>query len=237
MAAASSARPRDHPDLRARVAQRVANSLPRRAFEPPGASRAAQRRCRRQLGDEVGHSRRGCVAGDRRGAAVERGRALGRDDQASSVAADCLADPQVEDRRLLERVESRGPGRRRRRRGRAPMLPAPSDLRWPQSRHRQGGDGPGQYCRYPAHHGRNAGSRTGLRCSDGRPPDQRCLLGASAYGPRLRRPEPRPSSPGPARRSCGPSAGAPGRARRQSDGQSGPCHRSRSRSPLHSGAA
>ena len=46
----------------------------------------------------------GGVAGDRLGAAVERGRALGRDRQPGAVAADRLADAEVEDRRAVQRV-------------------------------------------------------------------------------------------------------------------------------------
>ena len=58
---------------------------------------------RRQLGDEVGGAA-GSEAGDRLGAAVERGRPLGRDRESGAVAADRLADAQVEDRRAVQGV-------------------------------------------------------------------------------------------------------------------------------------
>ncbi len=76
----------------------VAQALGQRRGDVFGAAEAP-----RQLGEEVGGLARG-VAGDRLGAAVERGRALGGDEQLGAVAADRLADAQVEDRRAVQRV-------------------------------------------------------------------------------------------------------------------------------------
>ena len=97
----------DH-DFLAGGAQRVGELLDRggvrarrggRAAEVAGV--AAQRRVERDeeaLGAARGEAQRG------RGVGIERGRARGRDDELGAVAADALADPQVPDRRLVDRV-------------------------------------------------------------------------------------------------------------------------------------
>ena len=89
-----SARPRRRRRSRRRAA-------PRRSREASllGAWRSASSSSATKRGGTAGR-----VAGDRAGAAVERGRAVGRDRQAGAVAADRLADPQVEDRRAVQRV-------------------------------------------------------------------------------------------------------------------------------------
>ena len=67
------------------------------------AASAVSAQRRGELGEE-GAGAAGRVAGGRLGAAVERGRAVGRDGEPGAVAAHRLADPQVEDRRAVQRV-------------------------------------------------------------------------------------------------------------------------------------
>ena len=93
--------PDDHD--RAGVAQRVreAGGV---GFVVAGADRGAK-----ALDEAAGRAGRvalGLEAAARvdRGAAVEGGRALGRDEQLGAVAADRLADPQLDDRHLVHRV-------------------------------------------------------------------------------------------------------------------------------------
>ena len=104
-AAASSSRAAAPLPSRATRSPQRTTTLPasRRLSASGVATFSAPPTARGQLADEVG-GLAGGVAGDRLGAAVERGRALGRDRQAGAVAADRLADAQVEDRRAVQRV-------------------------------------------------------------------------------------------------------------------------------------